>query len=87
MQAAPGTLPRRLTDRVRQEARQLGLPLDALDLLAQDAKVARGFLRAARQGRGLSYVNHLDRAALERRLHERERGISGPTAPGLRALG
>lgn len=62
---------------VERQARRLGLALSTLELLGQDAKVARDFLRAARRGQGLAFVDKLDHTALERVLSARELRVRG----------
>jgi hypothetical protein len=69
----PG-VPKEFVTEVERAARRLGLPLDALELICQDAKVARDFLRAVRAGNGESFVEALDARALEEALTARGSG-------------
>lgn len=76
-------VPARLAKEVERVVRRLGLPLETVELLFQDAKVARDFLRAAREGRAPAYVQSLDARALERALAARELGRKGASPTGV----
>ncbi|HVL49773.1 MAG TPA: hypothetical protein VM889_14545 [Candidatus Thermoplasmatota archaeon] len=58
--AAAPDVPRRLVEAIVAEGRRLGLPLDVLELIAQDRRVATGFLAACRRARGRAFVDALD---------------------------
>lgn len=73
----------KLMGEVERQARRIGLPLSTLELIGQDAKVARDFLRAARKGQGPAFVDRLDRLALERLLAARETRRGGPSPLGF----
>lgn len=66
--------------------RKLGIPLQTLELLGQNAKVARQFIMMARAGKGAEYLASLNLQHLERLLESRERGfdfhLHGPP-PGV----
>ncbi|MHB8606427.1 MAG: hypothetical protein ACYDCK_14365 [Thermoplasmatota archaeon] len=70
---APGVTAR-MREQLEREGRRFGVGLDVLELIAQDAKTARAFLKAARENRVGAFLGDLDRTALERRLGRRERG-------------
>lgn len=79
---SPGIGPR-LVKEVERQARRFGLPLSTLELLGQDAKVARDFVRAARRGRAREFVDLLDATALERALTARELGVRRASPLGV----
>lgn len=79
----PG-VPERFIEEMERAARRLGLPLDKVELIGQDPKVARDFLRAVRSGKGAAFVDGLDERALERLLAARELGKRSPAPKGVR---
>lgn len=78
----PGVAPRTRAEVLRQ-GRKLGLSLSALELLGQDPKIARDFLRASRRGRARAFVDGLDHTALERALAMRELRVRRASPVGV----
>ncbi len=73
----------RLVLEIEKQVRRLGLPLATLELLGQDGRIARDFLRSARLGRAREFLDALDSTALERALAAREHGARRTAPLGL----
>lgn len=72
---SPQVSPRMLAE-LERLGRKLGIPLQTLELLGQNAKVARQFIVMARAGRGAEYLASLNLQHLARLLESRERGFA-----------
>jgi len=72
MNMSPQVSPR-LVAEVERLGRRLGLPLSTLELIGQNAKVAREFIVNARAGKGAGYVATLNLENLQNLLDSRER--------------
>jgi hypothetical protein len=61
------SVPPALVAHMERLGRRLGLPLDTLELLGQEASVCQGFIEACGAGREREFLDLLDRDDLEQR--------------------